>query len=52
MSYIWQCAEDDFQKKWKLTGLSGNKLSKMKYSEFMKIWEVRDTCFRSVCQCQ
>lgn len=33
------CAEDDFQKKWKLTGLSGNKLSKMKYSEFMKIWE-------------
>jgi len=32
-------ADDDFQKKWKLNGLSGNKLAKMKYAEFMKIWE-------------
>merc|ERR1712146_692849 len=32
-------AGEDFQKKWKLKGLSGNKLAKMKYADFMKIWE-------------
>lgn len=36
---IQDAANDDFQKKYKLKGLSGNKLAKMKYGEFTKIWE-------------
>merc|ERR1712196_113104 len=34
-----ECANPDFKKKWKLDSLSGNKLAKMKFSEFTKIWE-------------
>lgn len=33
------CASDDFQSKHKLKGASGNKLAKMKYGEFQKVWQ-------------
>merc|ERR1711934_187362 len=33
------CASDDFQTKHKLKGASGNKLAKMKYGEFQKVWQ-------------
>jgi len=36
---LQESASDEFQKKHKLVGLSGNKLAKMKYSDFMKIWQ-------------
>jgi len=36
---LQDCASDEFQKKWKLNGASGNKLAKMKYGEFTKLWE-------------
>merc|ERR1711959_768129 len=36
---IKDCANDDYQKKWKLDKMSGNKLAKVKYGEFTKMWE-------------
>merc|ERR1712188_70794 len=36
---LQDCANEDFQKKWKLDSMSGNKLAKMKYSDFKKLWE-------------
>jgi len=36
---IQECANEEFQKKFKLKGASGNKLAKMKYGEFTKLFE-------------
>lgn len=36
---IKDCANEDYQKKWKLDKMSGNKLAKVKYGEFTKMWE-------------
>ena len=36
---IQDATDDDWQKSVGLKGLSGNKLAKMKYGDFMKIWD-------------